>query len=68
MRWDRRLQAAKTEDPLRPLSRMGHRRGEKFRLRDLLGEPINLLNLPVKELGVEPDQRAAKYLPKNRAD
>ena len=23
MRWDRRLQAAKTEDPLRPLSRMG---------------------------------------------
>ena len=68
MRWDRRLQAAKTEDPLRPLSRMGRRRGEKIRLRDLLGEPINRLNLPVEELGVEPDQRAAKYLPKNRAN
>jgi hypothetical protein len=68
MRWDRCLQAAKTEDPLRPLSRMGRSRGEKFRLRDLLGEPINRLNLPVEELGVQPDQRAAKYLPKNRAN
>jgi 2-haloacid dehalogenase len=27
----------------------------------------NRLNLPVEELGVEPDQRVAKYVPKNRA-
>jgi hypothetical protein len=33
----RALQAAKTEDPLRRLSRLGRRRGEKFRLRDLFG-------------------------------
>jgi hypothetical protein len=40
------MMAAKTEDPLRPLSRMRRRRGEKVRLRDLMGEPINRLNLP----------------------
>jgi hypothetical protein len=31
----RALQAGETEDPLRRLSRLGRRRGEKFRLRPI---------------------------------